>query len=128
METEMDVFFYEAFEEEEQALRRLLPPGLRTGFVPSTIQEHGDHHPPAPIISIRTQSEIPPTWASELRAILARTTGYDHLKTYRDQTGSKLPCGYLPKYCSRAVAEQAMLLWMSLLRKLPAQMEHFKSY
>ena len=59
METDLDVFFYEAFEEEEQALKRLLPPGLRAGFIPSTIQEHGDPHPPAPLISIRTQSEIP---------------------------------------------------------------------
>lgn len=128
MDTELDVFFYEAFEEEEQALRILLPPGLRAGFVPSTIQEHGDHQPPAPIISIRTQSEIPPEWACQLQAILARTTGYDHLKAYRERTESKLPCGHLPKYCSRAVAEQAMLLWMSLLRKLPAQMEHFKNF
>ena len=128
METELDVFFYEAFEEEERALKRLLPPGLRAGFIPSTIQEHGDHRPPAPIISIRTQSEIPPEWASELQAIIARTTGYDHLKAYRELTGSKLPCGHLPKYCSRAVAEQAMLLWMSLLRKLPAQTEHFRSF
>lgn len=128
MDTELDVFFYEAFAEEEQALRSLLPPDLRAGFVPSTIQEHGDHRPPAPIISIRTQSEIPLEWASQLQAILGRTTGYDHLKAYRDRTGSKVPCGHLPKYCSRAVAEQAMLLWMSLLRRLPAQTEHFRSF
>ena len=128
MENQLDVFFYEAFEEEEASLRRLVLPGLRVGFVPSTIQEHGDRHPPAPIISIRTQSEIPLSWASELKAIIARTTGYDHLKTYKDATGSKLPCGHLPKYCSRAVAEQAMVLWMSLLRKVPAQIEHFKTF
>ena len=128
MENQLDVFFYEAFEEEEASLRRLVLPGLRVGFVPSTIQEHGDAHPPAPIISIRTQSEIPLSWASELKAIIARTTGYDHLKTYKDATGSKLPCGHLPKYCSRAVAEQAMVLWMSLLRKVPAQIEHFKTF
>jgi D-lactate dehydrogenase len=128
MDTKPDVFFYEAFEEEEQALKRLLPPGLRAGFVPSTIQERGDPHPPAPIISIRTQSVIPPEWASELQAIIARTTGYDHLKAYRKKTGSQFPCGYLPKYCSRAVAEQAMILWMSLLRKLPAQTESFKRF
>jgi D-lactate dehydrogenase len=128
METELDVFFYEAFEEEERALKSLLLPGLRAGFVPSTIQEHGDAHPPAPMISIRTQSVIPPEWAPELQAIMARTTGYDHLKAYKDKTGAKFPCGHLPKYCSRAVAEQAMLLWMSLLRKLPVQTEHFKSF
>ena len=128
MDTELDVFFYEAFAEEEQALKRLLPPGLRAAFVPSTIQEHGDNHPPAPIISIRTQSEIPAGWASELQAIIARTTGYDHLKAYKDKTGSKFPCGHLPKYCSRAVAEQAMLLWMSLLRRLPVQTEHFRRF
>ena len=34
MDTELDVFFYEAFEEEEEALKRLLPPGLRAGFIP----------------------------------------------------------------------------------------------
>jgi D-lactate dehydrogenase len=128
MDTELDVFFYEAFEEEELALKRLLPPGLRAGFVPATIQEHGDNNPPAPMISIRTQSEIPAGWAKDLQAIMARTTGYDHLVAYRDKTGTKLPCGHLPKYCSRAVAEQAMLLWMSLLRRLPAQTEHFKSF
>jgi D-lactate dehydrogenase len=129
MDTKLDVFFYEAFEEEEQTLKRLLPPNLRAGFISSTIQEHSvDPQPPAPIISIRTQSEIPPEWAFNLQAVIARTTGYDHLKVYRDKTGSKLPCGYLPKYCSRAVAEHAMILWMSLLRKLPSQMEHFKNF
>jgi D-lactate dehydrogenase len=31
-------------------------------------------------------------------------------------------------YCHRAVAEQALLLWMALLRKLPAQMAHFATF
>lgn len=128
MDSKLDIFFYEAFEEEERALKQILPPDLCAGFTASTIQEQGHSHPPAPIISIRTQSTIPPEWASSLQAILARTTGYDHLKAYREKTGSKLSCGHLPTYCARAVAEQAMLLWMSLLRKLPEQMEHFKNF
>ncbi|MCK4414128.1 MAG: hydroxyacid dehydrogenase [Candidatus Eisenbacteria sp.] len=36
--------------------------------------------------------------------------------------------GYLPLYCSRAVAEQAMMLWMVLLRRLPLQLERFREF
>ncbi len=118
----MDVYFYEAFEEEVEALRRHLPQHLRVGFAPKTIQEQGDREPPAKLISVRTQSVIPATWAGKLSGVLSRTTGYDHLKN------CSVPCGYLPQYCSRAVAEQAALLWMALLRKLSEQIEHFTRF
>jgi D-lactate dehydrogenase len=36
--------------------------------------------------------------------------------------------GNLPLYCHRAVAEQAMLLWMALLRRLPRQMRQFHDF
>ena len=39
-----------------------------------------------------------------------------------------VPCGYLPLYCNRAVAEQAMLLWMALLRKLRQQVQNFATF
>jgi D-lactate dehydrogenase len=118
----MDVYFYEAFEEEVAALRRYLPAGVSAGFSDKTIQETGDWEPDAPLISIRTQSVVPPAWAVKLRGIVSRTTGYDHL------VGQKIPCGYLPHYCSRAVAEQAIMLIMALLRKLPAQTAQFPKF
>ncbi len=118
----MDIYFYEAFEEEVAALRRHLPAGVSAGFSDKTIQETGDWEPDAPLISIRTQSVVPPAWAVKVRGIVSRTTGYDHL------VGQKIPWGYLPHYCSRAVAEQAILLVMALLRKLPQQIAQFPEF
>jgi D-lactate dehydrogenase len=80
------------------------------------------------LISIRTQSTIPASWATKLAGILTRSTGYDHLEKYQGQGNYNLPCGHLPPYCSRAVAEQAMLLWMALLRNLPGQLENFAGF
>jgi D-lactate dehydrogenase len=118
----MHIWFYEAFEEEVTALRRYLPAEVKAGFTWKTIQESGDASPPARIISIRTQSAIPPAWFSQLDGLLARTTGWDHL------VGLPVKCGHLPLYCNRAVAEQAMLLWMALLRNLPQQMIQFVQF
>lgn len=123
-----EVFFYEAFAEEAHELRAHLPAGVQAGFTDRTIQEHGAAEPPAGLISIRTQSRIPPAWAGRLRGILTRSTGYDHVRDYLALTGARLPCGYLPLYCARAVAEQAMLLWMALGRKLPQQTAQFATF
>ena len=124
----MDVFFYEAFEEEERSLRKRLPSGVTVGFTRKTIQERGDSEPPASLISVRTQSILPVDWAEKLSGILSRSTGYDHIIRYREECGREIPCGYLPLYCHRAVAEQAVLLWMALLRKFPKQTENFKRF
>ena len=62
----MDVFFYEAFEEEEQAIKRYLPADIKAGFSWKTIQEYGRYSAAATIISIRTQSIIPIEWASQI--------------------------------------------------------------
>ncbi len=124
----LDVFFYEAFAEEAEALRALMPPRVRAGFTRKTIQEYGQNEPGAGLISIRTQSVIPPAWSDRLRAVLSRSTGYDHLKDYRRRTGRELPCGYLPLYCHRAVAEQALLMCLALLRRLPLQMRQFHAF
>lgn len=123
-----DVFFYEAFEEEADALQRLLPEQVAAGFSWKTIQERADAEPPAPVISIRTQSQIPVSWAGKLSGILARASGYNHLATYRLKAQSDIPCGYLPVYASRSVAEQAMLMWMALGRKLLAQTRRFRTF
>ncbi|MDM8557489.1 NAD(P)-dependent oxidoreductase [Candidatus Parabeggiatoa sp. HSG14] len=124
----LDVFFYEAFEEEEQAIKHYLPPHIKAGFTWKTIQEEEHHKSLATIVSIRTQSIIPISYATKIKGLLTRSTGYDHIWKYLQKCRKDLPCGYLPKYCSRAVAEQTMLLWMSLLRKLPQQVQQFTNF
>jgi D-lactate dehydrogenase len=126
----LDIFFYEAFEEEEQALKRHLPPDIKAGFTWKTIQEYAElhHKPSAKLISIRTQSLIPISYATQISGLLTRSTGYDHIHDYLDKCQKNLLCGYLPLYCNRAVAEQTMLLWMSLLRKLPQQVRQFMDF
>jgi D-lactate dehydrogenase len=83
---------------------------------------------PAPLISVRTQSVIPPAWAKDLQGILSRTTGYERLISYRRETDACVPCGYLPVYCARAVAEQAVLMVLTLMRKLKIQIRHFEIF
>ncbi|HPC19912.1 MAG: hydroxyacid dehydrogenase [Kiritimatiellae bacterium] len=129
-EEDLSVFFYEAFAEEAERLSHYAAEaGLRIGHTSQTIQEAGHHAPPAAIISLRTQSILPREWAARLGGILSRSTGYDHLLAYREANGSACPpLGYLPLYCVRAVAEQALLLWTALLRYLPRQLAQFDSF
>jgi len=122
------VYFYEAFEEEADCLRSFLPVQIDADFSDKTIQEEAATEPPAEIISIRTQSIIPPEWAGKVKAILSRSTGYDHVQAYQQATGIQVLCGHLPLYCARAVAEHAMLLWTALIRKLPLQEKQFESF
>ena len=123
-----DAVFFEAFEEEEALLKRFLPKDRRFLFTWKTIQEHAAAESPAPIISTRTQSKFPAAWASKLSGIVTRSTGYDHVTAYLAETGTAIPAAYLPDYAARAVAEQAMLLWSSLLRNLNLQRESFKTF
>ncbi len=120
--------FYEAFEEEQEFLRKFLPEGARALFTWKTIQESGHKLPPAPIISIRTQSRIPPEWRICLAGIITRSTGYDHITGYLNELGSAIPSAYLPEYAARAVAEHALMLWTALLRNLERQRESFKAF
>lgn len=123
-----DVFFFEAFEEEAAALRRLLPARITAEYTAKTIQEAGHAAPPARLISIRTQSQLPVAWAPQLDAIFSRSTGFDHLTAYAAQIERPPALGYLPLYCHRAVAEQAALMWMALLRRLPRQLQQFHTF
>lgn len=124
-----NIFFFEAFEEERKALISFGAEDLKADFSWKTIQEADFSQPPAPIISVRTQSAIPVEWAPKLKAILTRSTGFDHLTRYRIAANCpNLPCGYLPLYCNRTVAEQALTLWMALARKLPTQIKQFKTF
>jgi D-lactate dehydrogenase len=128
--TPLDAFFYEAFAEEAERLQHhATQAGLHIGFTAQTIQEADHGSPPAPVIGIRTQSLVPPDWPAHLRGILTRSTGYDHLLGLRQHLGPACPpTGYLPLYCARAVAEQAMLLWTALLRRLPRQLDQFDHF
>lgn len=120
--------FYEVFAEEEAELRRQLASAPFTAtFCPVTVQESG-HPPPAQaLVSIRTQSRLPETWWPGTLGLLTRSTGYDHLLPLRGAQGAP-PLAALPEYCTRAVAEQAVLLWMSLLRRLPAQLRQMPRF
>jgi len=124
----MDIYFYEAFEKEAERLRHYLPRDHKAEYTLKTIQECGHLDPPAPIISIRPQTTIPASWADRIRAVITRSTGFDHILRYRLETGVNVPAGYLPEYCTRAVAEQALMLWMALMRRLPEQIEHYKTF
>jgi D-lactate dehydrogenase len=120
--------FFEAFEEEEKELRKVLPSGHDYYFTWKTIQEGGKDIPPAPVISIRTQSKIPSSWKDSLDGIISRSTGFDHISDYLKETELDIPAAYLPDYAGRAVAEQAMILWSALLRKLPLQENAFRTF
>lgn len=128
MHSDTTICFYEAFEEEAEALKRYLGPNVKALFTDKTIQESGHSALPASMISTRTQSVFPDDWADDLKGIITRSTGYDHILAYRQRTRVAVPAGYLPLYCHRAVAEQAMLLWTALLRKLPLQQTQFYAF
>jgi D-lactate dehydrogenase len=123
-----DVFFYEAFAEEEAALRQLLPAHIDAGFADPTIQETEHTAPVSRLISTRNQSRVPLAWRDRLDGILTRSTGYDHLLEFAALPQPAPKLGYLPLYCHRAVAEQALMMWMALLRKLPRQIRQFHSF
>jgi len=124
----MDVFFYEAFNEEVEALRSVIGDRFTCDFSALTIQECGHLESPSRIISIRTQSIIPPAWGATLEGVLSRSTGYDHLQRYRSVISNPLPLGYLEEYSTRAVAEHAVMITMALLRGLPKQIKQFSQF
>lgn len=122
-----DVFFYEAYAEEQAAIARHLNASIRAGFTRDTIQQSGHAAPPAALISIRTQSALPSAWHGAIRGVLSRTTGFDHLLAIQSMPGAPATA-CLPEYCSRAVAEQALTLWMALLRRLPRQLAQWPRF
>lgn len=120
--------FYEVFEEEEVMLRPLLPQNVKTGFTWKTIQEEGHDFPSAKLICIRTQSSVPFTWIDRIDGVLTRSRGFDHLSSFHHKAGRKVVCGHLDDYCSRAVAEHAVMAAMFLLRKIKRQIKSFDSF
>ena len=124
----VDVAFYEVFKEEEKALRKALSKNICAKFTWKTIQAQKDKEPPAKIISIRTQSEIPLAWGDKILAVLSRSQGHDHLLSLYRRSKRKVVCGYLSSYCATAVAEHAILAMMVLLRKIKRQMKNFEQF
>lgn len=124
----MDVFFFEAFEEETKLLQHFLDKNIKAGFTKATIQEYGQRLPPARLISTRVQSVIPPEWANLLEGIHSRSTGYEHLQKYAQLNRPSLHIGYLPLYCNRAVAEHAVMVMMCLMKKMTRQIRQFKNF
>ena len=123
-----DLFFYEAFDEERELLASLLGSQLKYEFTSKTIQEESQANPPARLVSIRTQSIVPPGWINLLDGILSRSTGFDHLLTLAKVSTRKIPLGYLEEYASRAVAEHAIMMAMAVMRRLPQQLRQFPTF
>lgn len=123
-----NVVFFEVFQEEKDAIYKYLPENINAIFYENTIQEEKCDIPSEAIISIRTQSIIPSNWETKIDAILTRSTGYDHLDFIKNNFNSTISYGYLPTYCARSVAEHALTTWSCLLKKLPNQIENFKTF
>ena len=124
----MDVMFYEVFKEEELLLRAKLSKKIKAKFTHKTIQEFLSRTPPAPLICIRTQSIIPRQWAKQIRGVLTRSQGFDHLIKYRQETKGRIACGYLGHYCDNAVAEHAVMAMMMLFKKVKKQIKNFETF
>lgn len=123
-----NVHFFEAFDEERDVIEKTLPEGLTAGFSRETLQESGFKAPPSTILSIRTQSRVPHDWLPSLNGVLSRSTGFDHLASLASDSPSGPAFGHLAEYCSRAVAEHAILMAGSLLRRLPRQCRQMASF
>ncbi len=121
------VIFFEVFQEEREAICRFLPEHICAEFYENTIQEENCDIADGAVISIRTQSVIPLNWGAKISAILTRSTGYDHLNLFKNNNNA-ISYGFLPAYCARSVAEHALLIWLCLLKRLPQQIDNFKSF
>ena len=126
-----NIIFFVVFEEEKNAISKFLPNDINATFHQNTIQETCKFKDikleKNTIISIRTQSIIPEKWSSKISAILTRSTGYDHLNSFKNNH-KKILYGYLPNYCARSVAEHAFLMCLALMRRLPEQINKFDTF
>lgn len=123
-----DVIFYEVFDEEKTALEKFLPAEIDAVYKKGTVQEEGGDLGGTDLISIRTQSRVPDEARSDLKGILTRSQGFDHISVISQDQEALIACGYLPDYCASAVAEQAIMMLMALWRKLPDQTQQFNTF
>ncbi|MGE0267820.1 MAG: NAD(P)-dependent oxidoreductase [Candidatus Omnitrophota bacterium] len=123
-----DIVFYEAFHEEQKALKERLPESLNALYFPETIQESLENIPSGRVLCIRTQSIIPKECYGRIEAVLTRSQGYDHLIRMFKMISKPPKLGFLGAYCSRAVAEHAILSMFVLAKKLKRQIKHFATF
>ncbi len=123
-----DVVFYEVYKEEETLLKKLLPQAIKAKFIHQTIQESKDVLPASRFVCTRTQSTIPKSWAKNLDAVLTRSQGYDHLSGFLKKSKAQVSCGYLGDYCSRSVAEHAIMSMLMLFKKMHRQIKNFDTF
>ncbi|MCA9403481.1 MAG: hydroxyacid dehydrogenase [Candidatus Omnitrophica bacterium] len=123
-----DIAFFEAFTTERQQITEQLPPTINPVFYQETIQEAGASTLPAKFISVRTQSVIPDGWKPELDAVLTRSQGFDHIHRMFTDCVKPVALGYLGPYCSRAVAEHALMLLLMLIKNAKAQLGQFPRF
>lgn len=119
--------FYEVFDEERFAIEQYFS-DENILITDKTIQESNDQNCPADIICIRTQSIIPIGWSEKLKGIFSRSQGFDHLIDYQRKVKISIPLGYLSSYCSRSVAEHAIMSMMVLMKKLKKQINQFDEF
>ena len=124
----MKIFMFEVFQEEQKYLNKFMAGISDIGYSAKTIQESGLDLCPGQIISIRTQSVIPRRWKDYFLGALTRSQGYDHLSRYRQETNSTAVFGYLENYCSRAVAEHALMNMLMIFRKYKQQQCQFPGF
>lgn len=123
-----DVIFYEAFKEEENSLKQYIGNRFTAEYRQNSLQAYSDQKAPASLISIRTHSRIPVAWFNQIKGVLSRSSGIDHLLDFIEKTKGSIPCGYLPDYCARSVAEHAITTMLSLFKRLKKQMHHFSLF
>jgi D-lactate dehydrogenase len=123
----MKVTIYEAFREERDAISRHLNKRIKPVFFAGTIQEKGDKLPPSEFISVRTQSRLPKSFKN-IKALLTRSQGYDHVLNFCQESGFTGKAGHLGNYCARAVAEHAIMFMLMLMRKSLKQLRQFDSF
>lgn len=111
--------FFEIFESERNTIQKFLPSDIQAVFTADTLQSSDLVPSSGDVVCIRTQSDFPEGRSANISAVLARSTGFDHLRKLQSRPGIHL--GYLPEYCSYAVAEHAVILMMMLLRRIKKQ-------
>lgn len=123
-----DIAFFESFREERQQIEEQLPPTINPLFFQDTVQEAGLSAVPAKFISVRTQSVIPDEWKDGLDAVLTRSQGFDHIHRMFTNCVKPVALGYLGPYCSRAVAEHALMTVLMLVKNAKTQLHQFHRF
>lgn len=116
------IFFFELFEEEKREIIKHIN-NFQWKSTEYTLQEYDKNDfLNSEIISIRTQSIVNIDEFHNLKAIISRSTGYDHLISIKKQC-EKVKLGYLPLYCYRSVAEHCFFMIFCLLKNFRSQIE-----